>query len=246
MGIITKPKVNNKGTEGRVARLARNQDTTKLKLGFFLLKNPNPADLLAKTTFQQRGLAERAYFAASPWKELLLDDDKVGIASLRHFLQQLLNRHMAKELPHVKREIKKLVESIEKQLHDLGEERPTPGHLRTYLSRLAMRFNLLASAELHGNYDFTDMNLLSRTEGPQDHIRVRAFLHFTNTRFANDMREHGHTLKVGDSQHASADTDSDTSDILNPSRIEVSEVEMKEFTLSASLLLPSHSQNICS
>jgi len=41
VGIITKPDLINKGTEGRIALLAKNQDTTKLKLGYFLLKNPN-------------------------------------------------------------------------------------------------------------------------------------------------------------------------------------------------------------
>ncbi|KAK5110237.1 hypothetical protein LTR85_001307 [Meristemomyces frigidus] len=216
--IITKPDLINKGTEARIARLARNQGTTKLELG-------------------QREESERAYFAASPWRELFLDDDKVGIANLRHFLQQLLDRHMAKELPNVK-EIKKLVESVEKQLDDLGEGRPTARHLRTYLSRLAMRFHILASAALHGNYDITDIDFFSRTKGPEDHIRARAFLHFANTRFANDMREYGHTLKVGDSQRANVDSDSDASDVLNPRQTEVSEIEMKELIVAVNLSLP--------
>lgn len=40
VGIITKPDLINEGTEKRIAMLARNEDTTKLKLGFFILKNP--------------------------------------------------------------------------------------------------------------------------------------------------------------------------------------------------------------
>jgi GTPase SAR1 family protein len=50
VGIITKPDLINDGTEGRVARLANNADRTKLKLGFFLVKNPRPIDL-------ERGIA---------------------------------------------------------------------------------------------------------------------------------------------------------------------------------------------
>jgi len=42
VGIITKPDLVNKGTERRVGLLAANHDTTKLKLGFFLVKNPTP------------------------------------------------------------------------------------------------------------------------------------------------------------------------------------------------------------
>jgi GTPase SAR1 family protein len=45
VGIITKPDLINKGTESRVATLAKNIDRVKLKLGFFLLKNPSPAEL---------------------------------------------------------------------------------------------------------------------------------------------------------------------------------------------------------
>jgi len=45
VGIITKPELINKGTEGRIALLAKNEDTTRLKLGFFLLKNPSPSQL---------------------------------------------------------------------------------------------------------------------------------------------------------------------------------------------------------
>lgn len=42
VGIITEPDLINKGTEARIALLAKNLDTTKLKLSFFLLKNPSP------------------------------------------------------------------------------------------------------------------------------------------------------------------------------------------------------------
>ena len=45
VGIITKPDLINKGTESRIAGLAKNLDHVKLKLGFFLLKNPSPLDI---------------------------------------------------------------------------------------------------------------------------------------------------------------------------------------------------------
>ncbi|GFF82368.1 dynamin GTPase, putative [Aspergillus lentulus] len=38
--IITKPNLINDGTEGCITRLANNTDRIKLKLGFFLIKNP--------------------------------------------------------------------------------------------------------------------------------------------------------------------------------------------------------------
>lgn len=231
VGIITKPDLVNEGTEGRIARLARNQDTTKLKLGFFLLKNPAPADLLAKITPKQREEREMVYFTAPPWSGLFLDDERIGVAKLRRFLQQLLDRHMANELPSVKKEINKLLRTVEKQLDDMGEERPTAGHLRTYLSRLAMRFHVISAAALHGNYDITDMEFFSQTDGPEDHIRARSFLHFANTRFAEHMREYGHTMKIGAHQ-SPQDSDSTSCDSVNPDQREVSEAEMESFILA--------------
>lgn len=232
VGIITKPDLINKGTEGRIALLARNQDTTKLKLGFFLLKNPTPAELLAKITPRQRELNESAYFAAPPWNELFLEENKVGVASLRRFLQQLLDRHMAKELPNVKKEIKVLVQRVGKQLDDLGEERPTAGHLRRHLARLATRFHILANAALHGNYDITDMDFFSKSGGPEDHIRLRAFLHFVNSRFANEMRDYGHTLKVGETQSASDNSDSDDGDGPNHCQKTITDDGMRSFIIA--------------
>ncbi|KAK0335645.1 hypothetical protein LTR94_011900 [Friedmanniomyces endolithicus] len=38
IGVITKPDLINRGSQGRIALLARNEDTTRLKLGFFIVK----------------------------------------------------------------------------------------------------------------------------------------------------------------------------------------------------------------
>ncbi|KAL4889259.1 hypothetical protein BDV59DRAFT_119950 [Aspergillus ambiguus] len=54
VGIITKPDLINNGTEARVARLANNADRTKLRLEFFLLKNPRPVDLEKSITMVER------------------------------------------------------------------------------------------------------------------------------------------------------------------------------------------------
>ncbi|KAK7922927.1 hypothetical protein LTR80_012072, partial [Exophiala xenobiotica] len=42
VGVITKPDLINQGSEKRIALLASNEDTTKPKLGVFLVKNPAP------------------------------------------------------------------------------------------------------------------------------------------------------------------------------------------------------------
>ncbi|KAK0889505.1 hypothetical protein LTR02_015414 [Friedmanniomyces endolithicus] len=54
VGIITKPDLINIGAQGRIALLARNEDTTRLKLGFFIVKNPSPSDLAEGISLEKR------------------------------------------------------------------------------------------------------------------------------------------------------------------------------------------------
>jgi hypothetical protein len=52
IGGITKPDLINKGTEERVARLAKNLDHIKLRHGFFLMKNPSSTELADGLEFE--------------------------------------------------------------------------------------------------------------------------------------------------------------------------------------------------
>ncbi|KAK5107072.1 hypothetical protein LTR62_001890 [Meristemomyces frigidus] len=127
-GIIQKSKKYDKsGTEERIAALAKNQDITKLKLGYFLLKNPSPSELASGVTQEQREGIELNYFASSPWKEQALEAERVGVAILRKFLQRLLDQRIEREMPKVREEIKHLIKRTENEINSLGEERPRRG-----------------------------------------------------------------------------------------------------------------------
>ncbi|KAK4983241.1 hypothetical protein LTR28_002530, partial [Elasticomyces elasticus] len=156
VGIITKPDLINAGTEKRIALLAKNQDTTKLKLGYFLVKNPTPTEIAAGVTEVHRQKNEKRYFESSPWKEQALDGDRVGIIALRSYLQNLLDQHIERELPRVREEIRSLLGSTKLEIAALGEERSTVGHMRLFLSRLAMRFHSLTTSALNGTYHEAD------------------------------------------------------------------------------------------
>ncbi|TKA61218.1 hypothetical protein B0A55_10932, partial [Friedmanniomyces simplex] len=152
VGIITKPDLINAGAEGRIAALAKNQDTTKLQLGFFLLKNPTPKEREDLITPKQRSTNELRYFQSPPWKEQKLDATRVGIDKLQTSLQALLNRHIEKELPKVREEIKSTIRTSEQEMFSLPPERPTISHLRMFLSDLAMQYHNIATAALNGDY----------------------------------------------------------------------------------------------
>ncbi|KAK0301961.1 hypothetical protein LTR82_018050 [Friedmanniomyces endolithicus] len=148
VGVITKPDLINRGTESRVALLAKNQDTTKLQLGFYMLKNPTPTEMGHAIVASQRSANEYQFFHSSPWREQNLDAGRVGIDTLRGALQALLDQHVEKELPNVREEIRAMIRSTEQDLLGLPKERPTLAHLRMFLSELAMQYHSLTSAAL--------------------------------------------------------------------------------------------------
>ncbi|KAI7226589.1 hypothetical protein KC330_g8764 [Hortaea werneckii] len=99
IGVITKPDLINDGTQSRIAALSRNEDTTKLKLGFFMVKNPSPKEMQDSIGMFEREQKELKYFSSFPWKGAGLDRTRIGVAPLRRFLQDLLNRHTEREMP---------------------------------------------------------------------------------------------------------------------------------------------------
>ncbi|KAG4429202.1 hypothetical protein IFR05_015315 [Cadophora sp. M221] len=192
VGIITKPDFINKGTEGRIALLAKNLDTTKLKLGYFLLKNPSPSQLEDGITLEERKRQELNFFSSPTWKEHRLDPTRLGITTLREYLQDLLDGHIERELPKVRSEIKSLLASTEAQLANLGEERPSTAHMRMFLTRRRMEFHGLVQSALYGNYHERDTGFF------RDHhtTRLRAEVHRLNGSFATEMRENGQKRKL--------------------------------------------------
>ncbi|THC87246.1 hypothetical protein EYZ11_013308 [Aspergillus tanneri] len=195
VGIITKPDLINDGTESRVAKLANNADRTKLKLGFFLLKNPKPSELQKGMTMAERRKAEQQFFANEPWKKLGLDPSRIGIDNLRAFMQDLLDRHIERELPKVRKDVAQLLNKINKELMDLGAERTSPAQIRMYLTRISTDFQNLVRAGVEGVYGSRDAFFHEITNENEFH-RLRAVIHIENGKFSNYMREHGQKRRV--------------------------------------------------
>ncbi|KFH42507.1 Interferon-induced GTP-binding protein Mx-like protein [Hapsidospora chrysogenum ATCC 11550] len=192
VGIITKPDLINQGAESKIALVAKNQDTIRLKLGFFLVKNPSPSELDEGLTMDTRSNRELRFFSTSSWASQNLDMDRVGAEKLRTFLQQLLDTHIERELPKVRDEIRKCLTTTEAELRSLGDARPTVGHIRSFLTSLSMRFYELLQAALDGNYHSIDSKFFSEN----DDSRLRARIQETNTNFAAHMRDHGQRRRL--------------------------------------------------
>lgn len=192
VGIITKPDLINKGTEGRIASFTNNLDNTKLKLGYFLLKNPSPHQLADGI----RNRDEMEFFQSHQWKEHGVNLDRVGIDALRSFLQGLLEEHIERELPKVCDEIDRLLKKTQDELHELGEKRSTIADQRFFLSKLSTEFHRIIEAALSGTYQDATSDFFGYGDKlPQ--TRLRARLHELNSLFADYMRERSQKCKPG-------------------------------------------------
>ncbi|KAJ5533419.1 dynamin GTPase [Penicillium frequentans] len=225
VGIITKPDLINAGTEQRVARLAKNMDRTKLNLGFFLLKNPAPAELQEGLSPAARKRAEEAFFSSEPWCDLGLDASRVGIENLRTFLQELLDSHIERELPKVRQELRELLERNRQSLAALGMERTSASQVRIYLTQISADFQSLVRAGVDGDYGGRDVRFFN-VQGKDFANRLRAVVHLENEKFASYMREHGQTRKIIHREDDKSSDETDTLSCNNEGQILVSKEEL--------------------
>ncbi|EED11765.1 dynamin GTPase, putative [Talaromyces stipitatus ATCC 10500] len=205
VGIITKPDLINAGTETRIARLASNLDRTKLNLGFFLVKNPSPAELQKGITISDRRRAEVDFFSAETWKSQHMDPSRIGTDNLRMFLQDLLDSHIERELPRVREDVQRLLNATNDELVDLGMERSTPNQIRVYLTRISSDFHNVVKAGIEGAYAGRDA-IFFHVNRNDISIRLRAAIHSENEEFAAYMRQQSVKRKVV------ADEDLDTAE----------------------------------
>lgn len=209
VGIITKPDLINEGTEPRVASLAKNMDRVKLKLGFFLLKNPSPLDISKGLSWEERQRQETRFFNSSPWKEQNLDKTRVGVENLRSFLQQLLDNHIERELPKVRKEMEALLRSTERELAQIGPERSSIGQVRMFLTHISMEFYSLTKAAVDGSYGGRDSVFFAAGTNPE--TRLRARIHIMNEEFAAYMRTRAAKRRIRDGDEANSESEHFTS-----------------------------------
>ena len=101
LGVLTKPDLVDKGAEKNVVDLVEGRKH-QLKLGWHILRNASQDELNKRVA--DRDVTERIFFAGqSPWNTL--DEERVGIASFRDRLQEILADHIRREFPKVRTSI---------------------------------------------------------------------------------------------------------------------------------------------
>jgi hypothetical protein len=236
IGIITKPDLINEGTESRVARLAKNRDRTKLNLGWFLLKNPSPAELKAGITPEARRTAELAFFATAGWKSQGLDFSRIGVDKLRSCLEEVLDSQIERELPKVREDVRRVLRGINAELGELGTERKSPSQVRMYLTKISTRYYNLVRAGVEGSYGGRDAAFFEGSD-EQLFVRLRAAIHVENERFSNVMWEYGEKRRVVSSNKADAESVESKNPEGLEDQLEVTSEEMLEWIRQVSFAL---------
>lgn len=197
VGIITKADLINQGTEDRVAAVMKNRGPIPLKLGYFLLKNPSPMELDAGITVAERRENELRFFQKPAWKKQNLNSDTVGITSLRHFLQTLLEQHIEREMPKVRLEIEELLSNAQGELDRLGQARPDIFSQRLFLSRLGEGISALTKASVDGAYQGANSGFFALAENGFPN-RVRAHVHALIDSFAKFMDQKSREKEISE------------------------------------------------
>ena len=187
LGVLTKPDVLQKGDEGRIIDVARN-NVTVLNLGWFVVRNRSTQDIAEGVTLEERDMKERDFFSRAPWKSL--PSDRVGVTALKKFLGALLEDHVKKEFPNLLKEMDALIEDAERELEVLGPCRETPDEQRRILLKLATEYQSIAINGILGNYrnDFFD-----KIEN-----RLRMLVANRNDDFNRNMVDKGHCMEFRD------------------------------------------------
>jgi hypothetical protein len=107
-------------------------------------------------SWEDRQRQESSFFRSSLWKEQGLDYDRVGIDNLRNSLQKLLDSHIERELPKVRKEVETLLRNTEHGLVQIGPERSTVGQIRLFSTHASMEFFSLTKAAIDGSYGNRD------------------------------------------------------------------------------------------
>lgn len=196
LGIITKPDLLDPDSEGEQAwvSLAKNEDIF-FRLGWHVLKNRNFQS--REFSPQQRDTAESDFFADGVWRTL--DQNTLGIDSLRERLNRVFLQHICSELPRVTKEITIGQEECRSALEKLGKARPGLDGQRNYLADIGQEFHTIASAAVNGFY-FGPFFEMGHDEEDDLVRRFRATVHKLNTIFAGDMHLRGHFRHIVSSE----------------------------------------------
>ena len=197
LGIITKPDRLDagSGSEKAFIELANNNDVF-FQLGWHVLKNRS----YDQREFQlhERNRAEDTFFRVSNFRNLA--PESRGIDALRRRLALLLFQHVKKELPKLKEDLEKALSNAREELAFLGSRRSTVSDCKSYLAQLSLDYYEVSKAAVNGHYEgpyfHHNMDYTFSLASPSSLRRTRAVVQMLNTKFSDTLRKNGHKYQI--------------------------------------------------
>jgi hypothetical protein len=172
-------------------------------------------------------------FHNEPWSKL--PKDRVGLASLKTRLGELLGEIARKEFPNLRSEIAKELDDCEKERESLGPAREVEQEQRLFLSNMAKKFQNIANAALDARYSIDEIF--------ESHEELRLITYIVNRTevFSHDFEKSGHSYSFDDPSRTIWDekgTDEEDSSPSNTdeARVFTAGIDADEFPILDSLV----------
>ena len=191
LGIITKPDTLTPGSsnESTWIDVALNNNVV-FELGWHMLRNRGEDDNIS---FEERNAAEDKFFSTGTYAGKL-SPDSLGVGTLRPRLAGLLNDHLKKEMPGLRRELEEKLAITTSAIEKLGQKRTTIQEEKKFLMKISSDVNNIIRAAVDGNYDldfFGQVDLDADIDDISNIKRFRAAVQYMNLDFAQQMRLSG-------------------------------------------------------
>ena len=186
VGVLTKPDLVDHGAEVPIIDLLRGTKHP-LKLGWYMVRNLGQQQLQDQS-LDRRDVEDEYFHREKRW--ITVDEDRLGISSLKIRLRTVLANTIRRTFPLVKSEIVKLLKEAREDVQRLGPERESTEKQRRFLLDLSMKFQdvvkLAVSAQYGASDKFRDNN----------HLRLATSLVLRSESFMNAMKSFGHLYSL--------------------------------------------------
>ncbi|KAL9121034.1 MAG: hypothetical protein Q9187_002408 [Circinaria calcarea] len=206
IGVMTKLDALQAGDEQAAFQIACNE-TERLKLGWYCVRNRSTEDINNGVTVEQREINEEEFFTRPVWRDL--DKRLVGINSLLKALAKLLLEHIDREFPKIEKEIDLKYQTCSDELQAMGKAREFSQDQREFLIGVSNAYEKRVKDALDGRYWASGMH----PSNLRMHIRNEA------DKFNTAMHQRGATLTFNEADYGTSRPCSSVSAALVPQDI---------------------------
>ena len=192
---MTKPDIVDKGGEKEIIDLFHGKGN-ELALGYCIVRNHGQNELTFSSAHRFEN--ERKFFLTSPWNTI--DEDRVGIKSLKTRLQDLLAEMIKREFPKLKLKIDDRLRTAKANLEELGSDRESPDEQRKFLEGIAMKFQNIRADTMDKMYFRHDVLM----KNPD--LRLPTIVAKEFDQLVVSFRQQGHMVNFNDADESDSES----------------------------------------